>query len=426
MSQSRRSFMMRSGAGLLGMTVFAGFTPELGDSIRQQLTERTRHTPSELAGDEDFWATVQLAYKQSSHFINLESGYYSPEPTRVLESRIDNIRMINEAPSFYMRRRQTDEKAEVKRAMGAFAGCSPDEFVICRNATEALDTIILGLELDPGAEALMCDREYPSMKEAFQQRKRRHGLKIKMISVPLVPSTQEDVVRIYEEAITPATKVILVSHMIYLTGQVLPVRAIADMAHARGIEVICDAAHSFAHLDYRIPELGADYVGTSLHKWLGAPLGTGLMYVKKEKISRVWPLFGDNHVAVDDIRKFEHIGTHPCSANLSIVDAIDFHRLIGGKRKEERLRFLKNYWVEKVQNVPGIIINTPLGDDQSCAIANVAIEGRTSAEVVNTLWNDDRIFTVAVEQGARIAPNLWTRLGHLDRLVAGLTRQVPG
>jgi selenocysteine lyase/cysteine desulfurase len=418
--------MKRSGAGLLGMTVFSGFTPGLRDSIRDKLEERSGLSPREIARDEDFWATIQRAYKQSSHFINLESGYFSPEPTPVLESRIDNIRMINEAPSFYMRRRQEEEKAEIKRIMGEFAGCSPDEFVISRNATEALDTIILGLELEPGAEALMCDREYPSMKEAFGQRQRRHGLKIKMISVPLVPESQDEVVRIYEEAITPATRVILVSHMIYLTGQILPVRAIADMAHLRNIEVIVDAAHSFAHLDFRIPDLGADYVGTSLHKWLGAPLGTGLMYVRKEKISRVWPLFGDNHIAENDIRKFEHIGTHPCSANLSIVDAIDFHRSIGSKRKEERLRFLKNYWVEKVAGVPGIVINTPLGDDQSCAIANVAIEGKASSKVVNTLWNDDRIFTVAVEQGARIAPNLWTRLDHLDRLAEGLKRQAEG
>jgi selenocysteine lyase/cysteine desulfurase len=214
--------------------------------------------------------------------------------------------------------------------------------------------------------------------------------------------------------------------MIFLTGQVLPVREISEMAHARGIEVIVDGAHSFAHLEYRIPDLGCDYFGTSLHKWLGAPLGTGLLYVKREHVAKVWPLFGDGHAQGDDIEKLHHIGTHPQSTDQSIVDAIRFHEAIGGPRKEARLRYLKNYWVEQVLDVPGVHINTPLGDDQSCAIANVLVDGMTPAELVDALWDRDRIFTVAVEQGARIAPNVFSRLSDLDLLAEAVRAAARG
>ena len=420
MSHNRRAFLKKMGHSTLGALALPAFSPALCDEVRAHAALLDRRTPQDVARDEDFWYTVQKAYTQSPHFINLESGYYSPAPQEVLEAQLRNITMINETPSFYMRRRQEEDKAAVKQIVGDFAGVSPDEFVICRNTTEALNTVIHGLELEPGDEALMCDREYDSMLAAFRQRSRRHGLKLNIITLPLVPNSQDEIVRIYEAALTPKTKVLLVSHMIYLTGQVLPVRAICDMAHRRGIEVIVDAAHSFAHLDYKIPDLGADYLGTSLHKWLCAPLGSGLLYVRKEKIDRVWPLFGDDTYAADDIRKFEHIGTHPCSTDLTIVNAIRFQEAIGGKRKEERLRFLKTYWVEQVKDLPHITINTPLGADQSCALANVAVAGMTSAEVVDALWDRHRIFTVAVEQGARIAPNLWTRLAHLDALAEAL------
>jgi len=208
--------------------------------------------------------------------------------------------------------------------------------------------------------------------------------------------------------------------MIFLTGQILPVREICDMAHDRGIEVIVDGAHSFAHVNQNIAELNCDYYGTSLHKWLGAPLGTGLMYIRKEHIAKVWPLYGDRSAQGDNIGKFEHIGTHPPDTKQPILDAIRFHEAIGGDRKEARLRFLKNYWVDQVRNVPGVRINTPLGREQSCAIANVLVDGWTPGDLVDSLWDRYRIFTVGVEQGARIAPNLFTRLSDLDLLVQGI------
>ncbi|HSG46851.1 MAG TPA: aminotransferase class V-fold PLP-dependent enzyme, partial [Longimicrobiales bacterium] len=377
--------------------------------------------PHELADDEAYWEVIQRAYTQDAGFINLESGFFSPAADPVLEAQLRNIRRINQIPSFHMRRLMDQDRVDLKETFGRFAGVSPDEFTFVRNTTEALNVVLQGIPLERGEEVLYASREYPSMQEALEQRALRYGTVNKVIELPWLPASQDEVVQAYADAITPRTRYILISHMIYLTGQVLPVRAIADMAHGRGIEVIVDAAHSFAHLDWKLPDLGADYLGSSLHKWLGCPLGTGLLYVKREHIGKVWPLFGDRNARGDDIEKFHHIGTHPQGTDQAIRDAVRFHEAIGGVRKEARLRFLKNRWVRRGKDVPGIHINTPLGDEQSCAIANVLVEGMTPSALVDTLWDRYRIFTVAVEQGARIAPNVFTRPGDLDLLVGALT-----
>jgi selenocysteine lyase/cysteine desulfurase len=380
--------------------------------------------PRELAGDEAYWEVIQRAYTQDPGFINLESGFFSPAADPVLDAQVQNIRRINQIPSFYMRRLMAQDRVDLKEMFGRFAGVSPEEFTFVRNTTEALNVVLQGIPLERGEEVLYASREYPSMQEALEQRALRFGTVNKVIDLPWLPSSQDEVVQAYADAITPRTRYILISHMIYLTGQVLPVRAVADMAHARGIEVVVDAAHSFAHLDWKVPDLGADYLGSSLHKWLGCPLGTGLLYVKKEHIAKVWPLFGDRNARGDDIEKFHHIGTHPQGTDQAIRDAVRFHEAIGGARKEGRLRYLKNRWVEQVRDLPGVHINTPLGDEQSCAIANVLVDGLTPPELVDTLWERYRIFTVAVDQGARIAPNVFTRMGDLDLLVRALRESV--
>ena len=404
MMKPRREFLKTVGAGAL-----ATFTPAL--------RKREGLSAKELARDEEFWFTVRRAYDMTPNFIHLESGWFSPVSREVLDQQFRNMARLNEVTSYYLRREYDDEKVKIKERMGELAGLAPDEFVICRNTTEALDTVILGLHLERGDEIVSCERDYPSMKHALEQRAERDGTVNEVIRVPLVPDTDEEVVELYEKAIGPRTKAILVSHMIYLTGQVLPVRKICDMAHEHGVEVIVDAAHSFAHLDFKIPDLHCDYLGTSLHKWLGAPLGSGLMYVRKDKIAKVWPLFADRLFPKDDIRKFEHIGTHPVAIEQTLLKSIQFHESIGGERKEERLRYLKNYWVERVAYLPKVVINTPMKDHQSCGIANVAIEGMEPKAVADHFYDEHRIFTVAVEQGVRVSPNLFTRLRDLDALV---------
>lgn len=417
---SRRTFVRTAaGAAVAGLA-----TPRFTSAALPVETLRRRagaRTPAELATDEAYWEVVRRAYTQDAGFINLESGFFSPAADPVLDAQVRHLREVNRQPSFYMRRRMAGEREELKRAIGAFAGVPPEEFCVVRNTTEALNVVLQGIPLEPGDEVLYGSREYPSMQVALEQRALRYGTVNRVIELPWLPASQDEIVQAYADAIGPRTRYILMSHMIFLTGQVLPVRAVCDMAHDRGIEVIVDAAHSFAHLDWRIPDLGCDYLGTSLHKWLGAPLGTGLLWMKKEHIAKVWPLFGDGNPRSDDIEKLHHIGTHPQGTDQTIKDAIRFHTAIGGARKEARLRTLKNHWVDQVKDIPGVHINTPLGDDQSCAIANVLVEGMTPAALVDGLWDRKRIFTVAVEQGARIAPNLFTSLGELD-LLAGEIR----
>ncbi len=394
--------------------------PRIGAELGEALIALGSRSPEDVAQDEALWEVVRRSYSQSAHFVNLESGYYSPTSTPVLEAQIANLRRINEAPSFYMRRQRVEEREVLRRQVAEFAGCSPEELALVRNTTEALNVVIHGLELPPDAEALMADQEYPSMLEAFEQRQRRYGLRIKRLSLPAVPKSPEEVLDVYRKAMTPQTRVVLVSQMIFLNGLVTPVKAICDLAHERGAEVIVDAAHAFAHLDFKISELGCDFLGTSLHKWLGAPLGNGLLYVRRDKIPKVWPLFGDTRLEPEDIRKYEHIGTHSIPTKLAIADAIRFHQGIGGARKEARLRFLKERWTAQVKDLPGVSFNSPLDAEQSCAIANFTIAGQGPKETAALLYDRYRIFTVGVKTGVRVAPNLHCTLADLDRLVAAI------
>jgi len=347
MLRNRRQFVQQAGALTASSFLLPWMQKPTLDAISEKRRELDHLSPEAFAQTEDFWVLIQRAFQQSPHFINLENGYFSPQPTEVLEAQMDNIQMINVQPSFYMRRRQWEDKTGVKKLLAQQAGCSPEEIVITRNTTESLDTIIHGLDFEPGSEAIMCDQDYGSMLEAFDQQARRRGLVNTFIELPLHPVSDSEMVERYEKAITDKTKVMLVTHLINLTGHVLPVRKICDMAHKHDVQVIVDGAHSFAQLDFKIPDLGADYFGASLHKWLCCPLGAGILYVRKDRIANVWPLFGDASHSADDIRKLEHIGTHPVSTNLTIASALRFHQMIGDRRKQERLRYLKKYWTEQ-------------------------------------------------------------------------------
>ncbi len=262
------------------------------------------------------------------------------------------------------------------------------------------------------------------MLQCFAMRARRFGSVNKIIKLPFHPRSDEEIVDAYEAAITPRTKMILVTHLINTTGQILPVRKIADMAHARGVEIISDSAHAFTHVEFKIPDLDCDYFGASLHKWLGAPLGTGILYIKKEKIDKVWPLFGDNTYADNDIRKFGHIGTIPCHNDRAVADAIDFHHAVGGPKKEARLRYLTSYWMDKVKDNPNVVINTPAQSARYCAIANVGIKGIDSDKLADVLLEKYNIFTVTKNvgeiSGVRVTPHLYNSLDELDQLVVAL------
>jgi len=304
------------------------------------------------------------------------------------------------------------------------AGCSADELIITRNTTESLDMIIAGLDWKPGDEAVMAEQDYGAMLEMFKQVSKRYGIINKLVSVPNIPQTDDEIVNLYASAITDKTKLLMVCHMINITGQILPVRKICDMAHARGVQVMVDGAHSFAHIKFSIPDLNCDYFGSSLHKWLSVPLGAGILYVKKESISNVWPLIAESERKPDDISRLNHTGTYPVHTDLAITDAIDFYNIIGVERKEARLRFIQNYWTSKVRDLPNVLVNTPADPARSCGIANVGIRGMKPAVMSDILFKKHKIYTVAIDDagvhGCRITPNVYTTTSDLDVLVKAL------
>jgi len=414
----KRTFLKNAGlVGLGGMLSI--------DSLAELFKSVSAVPSSELAGDEDFWATIRKGYKIKSDYINFENGYYNFLPEQILEKFIEHVREINFQGSYYMRTVQFENKKSMAAKLAAIAGCPPDELIITRNTTESLDMIIGGLDWKPGDEAVMAEQDYPAMLDMFKQVSKRYGVVNKIVSVPNHPKSDDEIVNLYASAITDKTKLLMVCHMINITGQILPVRKICDMAHKRGVPVMVDGAHSFAHFKFTIPDLNCDYFGSSLHKWLSVPLGAGLLFVKKEKIGSVWPLLAEGERKPDDISRLNHIGTHPVHTDLAIADAIDFYNIIGAERKEARLRFLQNYWTSKVRDLPNVLLNTPADPARSCGIANVGVSTIKPADLGDILFNKYKIYTAPIDgagvHGCRITPNVYTTTAELDVLVKALT-----
>ena len=398
--------------------------PVLGKKLDKTLSKFEQQTPEKMAQNEDFWAEIRRAYRIKPDYINLENGYYSFAPQETLEAFIEHVREVNFQASYYMRTRQFDDKAEVRKKLATLAGCSYEELVITRNTTESLDTVIAGYDWKAGDEAVMAMQDYGAMLDMFKLQASRHGIVNKVISIPNHPKLDEEIIEIYEKAITPKTRLLMVCHIVNITGQILPIKKICDMAHAKGVDVMVDGAHAFAHLDYKISDLDCDYYGSSLHKWLSVPLGAGFLYVKKDKIAKLWQLFGDMGYKDDDIRKLNHTGTHPVHTDLAITNAIDFHQKIGIQRKEARLRFLQEYWTKQVRDLPNIILNTSADRQRACGIANVGIKTIKPADLAKILLEKYKVWTVAIDyanvQGCRITPNIYTSTTELDTFVAAL------
>jgi len=378
----------------------------------------------EVAQNEDFWASVRSGYKLKPDYINLENGYYNFQPEELLENFISKVRMVNYEGSYYMRTVQFDNKKAVAARLAKLSGCSPDELVITRNTTESLDMIIGGLHWNAGDEAVMAEQDYGSMLEMFKLVAKKYGVVNKIVSVPNHPSSDEEIVELYAKAITPKTRLLMVSHMINITGHILPVRKICDMAHSKGVDAMVDGAHAIAHIQFSIADLHCDYYGASLHKWLSTPLGAGMLYVKKENIHKVWPLLAEGERKEDDISRLNHIGTHPVHTDIAIDGAIDYYEKIGAERKEARMRFLQQYWTSKARSIPKVVVNTPSDPARACGIANVGIEGMKPGDLATVLLKKYNIYTVAIDyanvHGCRITPNVYTTPEDLDVLVKAL------
>ena len=381
-----------------------------------------RHlAPAEAAQNEDYWSVIQRAFSVNPDIINLNNGGVSPSPIVVQEAVERYNQLSNEGPSYYMWQILDQGREPLREKLAGLAGAKPGEIAIDRNSTEALNTIIYGVPLKAGDEVIGAKQDYPHMIEAYRQRAERDGIVYKQISFDFPIEDDAAIVRAYEQAITPQTRLIHVTHMINWVGQTMPVRKIADMAHAHNVEVLCDAAHSFGLIDFKIPDLHCDYFGTSLHKFLSAPIGTGMMWIREDRIETVWPLTCASNPHSADIRKFEDLGTRSFPLEQGIGEAINFHEGIGSARKQERIFYLKNYWSTRVQSMPRVRLHTSLRPEYSCAIGGVSIDGMTPGQVAGALFDKYKIHTVGIVweniSCVRITPHVYTRIDDLDLLV---------
>lgn len=377
-----------------------------------------------LVNDEQFWYQVKTMYSSSPGLLNLNNGGVSPQPIVVQEAHERYQKMSNEAPSYYMWRVLDQGREPLRHRLADLAGTSADEISVCRNASEALETVIFGLRLNRGDEVVLSRLDYPNMIHAWKQREHRDGIVLKWVDLNLPAMNESEVVSAFGEQITTSTKVVHITHMINWNGHILPVRKIADIAHARGAQTLVDGAHTFAHIQFKIPDLDADYFGTSLHKWLCAPFGSGMLFVKKQFIANLYPLLAHSEPESSDIRKFESLGTRSFAIEQAIGQAIDFHLSIGAQLKQERLQFLKEYWTGGVAGNPKIKIHTDMHPLRSCALCVVTVDGMTPAELSEKLHNEFKIHTTSIDfhnvKGVRITPHIYTVKADLDRLVTAL------
>src|SRR3989441_3971051 len=413
---TRRRFletMLAAGAGI----------PALKDDGLDRLLGLARRVdgrlPADVARDEDFWLGIQQAFTLDRTLINLNNGGVSPSPRVVQEAMRRYLEYSNTAPAITMWAWIEPEIEAVRRRLAANFGCDPEEMAITRNASEALEIVQLGLPLQRGDEVLTTTQDYPRMITTWKQRERRDGIVLKQITFPVPPPSRDDLARRIEAAITPRTKVIHICHITNLTGQIFPVKQICQLGRARGIEVIVDGAHAYAQFPFTRDELDCDYYGTSLHKWLTAPIGTGFLYVRRTKIGKIWPMMAAPPEMNENIRKFEEIGTHPAANHNAIVEALDFLDRLGPERKAARLRFLRGPWAKPVVRVPGVKILTPYDPAQSCGLASFTPAQLDVGKVASLLFDRHRIIVTPIAHPEfnclRITPNVYTTLAEIDR-----------
>jgi selenocysteine lyase/cysteine desulfurase len=423
---NRRKFLQK--AGIFSATAF--FTsltkPAWSRNLESALRNAEGISPADLASEEDFWYYIQQSFTVSPSIINLNNGGVSPAPKTVQDAMKRYYDYCNEAPSYYMWRILDQGREPLRKNLAKLAGCDTEEIAINRNSSEGLETVIFGLQLKGGDEVVAAKQDYPNMINAYKQREMRDGIKMVWINLELPSEDENYLVSQYVNAFTSKTKVVHITHIINWNGQILPVKKIAAEAHKRGIEVVVDGAHSFAHFDFKIPDLDADYFAASLHKWLYAPIGSGMLYVRKNKIKTIYPLFATNENPLkDDIRKFENLGTRPMFIEQAISKALEFHEMIGSERKEKRLHYLKNYWFDKVKNIPKVKLHTSFDPKWGCAIGNVSVEGKKPGDLDNFLLEKYKVHTVGIEweniHGVRVTPNVYTTTKNLDVLVEGVT-----
>jgi len=428
MPLDRRLLLSRIGSGFGAALLLPSFRADAGRVLLAAAKAAEGKKPAELAGDEAYWSEIARAFDADRTLVNLNNGGCSPAPSHVLEAMIRDLRFSNEIPVHHMWNVLEPRIESVRRDLAAEFGCDPEEMAITRNASEAMETLTLGIDLKPGDEVVITNQNYGRMITTWEQRARRNGIVVKQISFPVPPPSREDVVDRLRRAITPRTRVIEVTHITNLTGQILPVKEIVRMARERNVEVFVDGAHAFAHFPFKRDDLECDYYGTSLHKWLFAPIGTGFLYVRKEKQKKIWPLMAAPAAMDNDIRKYEEIGTHPAANHNAIAGALAFHHGIGSERKAARLRLLRDRWAKRLLAAdPRVKVLTPLNDTDSCGIGLIHVEGVDTEKLQAYLWEKHRIMTTPIVHaefnGLRVTPNVYTTLPEID-VFAGKMEEV--
>jgi len=427
--QSRRRFLGTLSLPAAAAAVGLPLRPvELRASALDIALDLSGHpgSPSEVAADEDFWFQVARAFTVDRTLVNLNNGGVSPSPGWVQDAMKRHLDFSNLAPSYTMWTVLEPQREGVRERMAREWGVDSEEIAFTRNASESLQIMQLGIDLQRGDEVLTTTQDYGRMINTFKQRERREGIVLKQIKIPVPAEDPAEIVRLFEQAITPKTRAMLACHMINLTGQILPVTELNALARSRGIPLIIDGAHALAHFDFSLADLDVDNYSTSLHKWLFAPHGTGLLYVRRDKIADVWPLMAAPERMDSDIRKFEEIGTHPAANYLAIGEALTFHQGIGAARKEARLVYLRNYWADRLLQNDNVRLHTSLKPGFACGIANVEIEGIAPNDIRDYLWDAHRIIVVSINhaefQGIRVSPSVYTTLPELDRFVDVMDR----
>ncbi len=419
MALSRRALLTRvAGAGVAGLALPV-FRVDAMARVREAARAVAGAPADTVATDEEYWSHIQRAFDVDRTIVNLNNGGCSPAPSHVLEAMIRDLKFSNEIPVHHMWTVLEPRIESVRRELAREFGCDPEEMAITRNASESLETLIFGLDLEPGDEVVVTNQNYPRMLTSWDQRVRREKIVVKPISFPVPPPSAADVVRRFREAITPRTRVLEITHITNLTGQILPVRDVVRMARDRGIEVFVDGAHAFAHFPFRRDDLECDYYGTSLHKWLLAPIGTGFLYVRKEKQKKIWPLLAAPEKMNEDVRKYEEIGTHPAANHNAIAAALAFHREIGAARKAARLRWLRDRWAKRLLAADSRVqVLTPLNSTESCGIGLIHVDGVDTEKLQAFLWDKHKIMTTPIVHpefnGLRVTPNVYTRPDEVD------------
>ena len=418
MSNSRKQFIQQLGAGL----VMTGL-PTATFAEHNYFYDVKDFDGDGKADDEKYWQKIaKKYYTVSKDYINLENGYYGIQPKPVLEAFQKNIISINADGARFARKIFPERSAAIKKELAAFLQVSDEEIIITRNATEALNIAIQGYPFKDGDEVLICQLDYFSMIETFRMLEKKSKIKVNAFDLPLQPASEDEVVELYSKQITEKTRVILLTHVSNINGLVVPVARIAAMARQKGIDTITDSAHALGHVPFSLPVLGSDFVGMNLHKWIGNPIGAGVLYIKKDRIREMKVLFGDVNTAEENISKLGHFGTTPFAVTMTIPDSLAFHKLMGIEKVSQRLHYLKSIWIDELKNVNGVEIVSPR--DMTCAIASFRIKDKKTSDIADHLFKQHNILTVGRSLGKegciRVTPALYTSVDDVRKFVAAI------